>query len=215
MLNVGLTGGIATGKSTVGRMFIEQGGYLIDHDSLAHRAEEPGKPAWQDIVAFFGNDILNEDRTLNRSRLGAIVFSDSSKLKKLNEIVHPAVFREWMLEVEAIVRRDPRGIILSDIPLLFEAGWQDAVDVIVLVYVSREEQIRRISLRNGYSRLEAEERLNAQIPIEDKVLMSDYVINNEGPLEKTRENVESVWTRLVEKERIKSMRGRFFRLKDR
>lgn len=214
MLNVGLTGGIATGKSTVGRMFMDKGGHLIDHDMLAHRVEEPGRPAWQEIVSFFGRDILNEDQTVNRGRLGAIVFSDASKLKKLNDIVHPAVFREWMSEVDDIARRDPRGIILSDIPLLFEVGWQDAVDVIVLIYVSGEEQIRRMTLRNGYSRREAEDRLNAQIPIDDKVLMSDYIINNEGSLEKTMADVDRVWASLVEKERIKSMRGTFFKLKD-
>lgn len=215
MLNVGLTGGIATGKSTVGRMFMDRGGHLIDHDILAHRVEEPEGPAWQEIVACFGRDILNDDHTLNRSRLGAIVFSDPSKLNKLNEIVHPAVFREWMKEVNDIVRRDPRGIILSDIPLLFEVGWQDAVDVIVLIYVSGEEQIRRMTLRNGYSRREAEDRLNSQIPIDDKVLRSDYIINNEGPLEKTREDVDRVWASLIEKERIKSMKGKFFKFKNR
>jgi dephospho-CoA kinase len=214
MLNVGLTGGIATGKSTVDRMFLDKGAYLIDHDTLAHRVEEPGLPVWQSIVSFFGTEILNEDRTLNRGRLGMIVFGDESKRKRLNDIVHPAVFSEWKKEINEITRKDPRGIIISDIPLLFEVGWQDAVDVIVLIYVSRDEQIRRMTLRNGYSRREAEDRLNAQISIDEKVLNSDYIINNEGPLAKTRKDVDRVWADLVEKERIKSMKGKFFKLKE-
>lgn len=215
MLNVGLTGGIATGKSTVDRMFQDRGAYLIDHDALAHRVEEPGLPAWNAIVSFFGMEILNEDRTVNRGRLGAIVFGDEYKRKKLNDIVHPAVFQEWKKEIDGITRKDPRGIIISDIPLLFEVGWQDAVDVIVLIYVSRKEQIRRMTLRNGYTRREAEDRLNAQMSIDEKVLLSDYVINNEESLEKTRKDVDRIWAYLIEKEHIKNMKGKFFKLKGR
>jgi dephospho-CoA kinase len=215
MLNVGLTGGIATGKSTVDRMFQDRGAYLIDHDALAHRVEEPGLPAWKAIVTFFGTEILNEDRTLNRGRLGAIVFSDETRRKKLNDIVHPAVFQEWKKEIDEIARKDPRGIIVSDIPLLFEVNWQDAVDVIVLIYVSKKEQIRRMTLRNGYTRREAEDRLNAQMSIDEKVLLSDCVINNEGSLEKTRKDVDRVWASLVEMERIKIMKGKLFKLKGR
>jgi dephospho-CoA kinase len=215
MLNVGLTGGIASGKSTVDLMFLDKGAYLIDHDSLAHRVEEPGHPAWNDIVSFFGSGTLNEDRTINREKLGALVFKHESKRKMLNDIVHPAVFSEWMKEIEKITRKDPRGIIISDIPLLFEVGWQDAVDVIVLIYIPRDEQLRRLTERNGYSKRDAENRLNSQMSIDDKVLRSDYVINNEGPLDNTRENVDRVWTNLVEKERIKSMKSKFFKLKDR
>jgi len=215
MLNVGLTGGIASGKSTVDRMFVDKGAYLIDHDALAHRVEEPGRPVWKEIVSCFGPEILNEDRSINRERLGSLVFNDESKLKKLNDIVHPAVFNEWMMEIKEITRKEPRGIILSDIPLLFEVGWQDAVDAIVLIYISRDEQVRRLTERNGYSKREAEDRLNSQMSIDDKVLRSDYVINNEGSLKSTSENVDRVWTSLVEKERIKSMKGKLFKLKDR
>jgi len=215
MLNVGLTGGIASGKSTVDRMFQDKGAYLIDHDLLAHRVVEQGRPAWQRIVSFFGPGILHEDQSLNRGKLGELVFSDASRRKALNDIVHPAVFSEWMTEIKNIARKDPRGIIISDIPLLFETGWQDAVDVIVLIYIPRDEQIRRLTERNGYTLREAEDRLNSQMPLDDKVLRSDYIINNEGSLEITRENVDRVWTHLVEKERVKSMKGPFFKLKNR
>ena len=215
MLNVGLTGGIASGKSTVDLMFQEKGAYLIDHDALAHRVEDLDRPAWKDIVEFFGTEVLNEDRTINRARLGALVFGDEAKLKKLNDIVHPAVFREWMNEIEEITRKEPRAIIISDIPLLFEVGWQDTVDIIVLIYISRDEQIRRLTARNGYSASEAEERLSAQMPIDDKVFRADFVVNNEGSLDETRANVAKVWEDLVERERVKSLKGRFFKLKDR
>jgi dephospho-CoA kinase len=214
MLNVGLTGGIASGKSTVDRMFVDKGAYLIDHDSMAHWVEEPGRPVWRDIVSCFGPEILNSDRSINRERLGALVFNNESKRKKLNDIVHPAVFSEWMDKIGEITKKDPRGIIISDIPLLFEVNWQDAVDVIVLIYISRDEQVRRLTERNGFSKRDAEDRLNSQMSIDDKVLRSDYVINNEGPLENTKRDVDRVWANLVEKERIKSMKGKFFNLKD-
>lgn len=214
MLNVGLTGGIASGKSTVDKLFQDKGAHVIDHDTLAHRVEEPDRSAWRDIVSFFGAEILNSDRTINRSKLGAFVFSDESKLKRLNDIVHPAVFREWMKEVEGIADQDPAGIIISDVPLLFEVGWQDAVDVIVLIYISREMQIRRLVARNGYSLPEAEERLNAQMPIDDKVMRADFVINNEGPIEETKKNVDRVWESLLEHEHRKRMKGCLFRLKN-
>jgi dephospho-CoA kinase len=215
MLNVGLTGGIASGKSTVDSMFSAKGAYLIDHDSLARRVVEKDRPAWKGILTLFGPDVLLEDGSLNRLKLGEIIFGDDLKRTALNDIVHPAVFREWKKEIEDVTKQAPHGIIISDIPLLFEVGWQDAVDVIVLVYISRDEQIRRLSERNGYTTREAEDRLNAQMPIDEKVLRSDYIINNEGLLDKTREDVDRVWAELIEKERLKSMKGRFFKLKKR
>ncbi len=215
MLNAGLTGGIASGKSTVDKMFQEKGAYLIDHDTLAHEAEEPGRPAWEKIVDYFGAAILNEDRTINRRRLGDIVFNDEGKLEKLMDMVHPVVFAEWQARIDDIARRDPRAIIISDIPLLIERGWQDAVDIVLLVYIPREEQIRRLMARNGFSRREADERLRSQMSIDDKLLHADMIINNEGTLEETRGRVDRVWEALLEKERAKRLKGGLFKLKDR
>ncbi|HRR40066.1 MAG TPA: dephospho-CoA kinase [Syntrophales bacterium] len=213
MLNVGLTGGIASGKSTVDMMFHEKGAYLIDHDVLAHQAEEPDRRAWREIVAFFGPEILNDDRTINRRLLGSIVFKDREKRRILMDIVHPIVFEDWKRRVTDITRKDPSAIIISDIPLLLERGWQDAVDSIILIYVSPEEQIGRLITRNGLSRVEAEERLSSQIPIDEKVLYADFIINNEGPLDETRKEVDRVWVKLLDLEKAKRLKGNHSKLR--
>jgi dephospho-CoA kinase len=201
MLNVGLTGGIASGKSTVAKMFEDKGAYLIDFDALAHFAEEPDQPAWKAIVEFFGTDILNEDGTINRTKLGLIVFADQEKLSRLNSIVHPAVFDLWRRRIEDIREMNPRAIVVSDIPLLIEVRMQHLFDVVILVYVSPEDQIRRLTERNEYSRKEAESRLDKQMPIDEKIPHADFVIDNKGPIETTRSVVNAVWEELLARER--------------
>jgi dephospho-CoA kinase len=201
MLNVGLTGGIASGKSTVAEMFVEKGAYLIDFDDLAYFVEEPDRPAWKAIVDCFGSDILNEDRTINRVKLGLIVFADHEKLSLLNSIVHPAVFEEWRQRIENIYDSDPCAIVISDVPLLIEVGVQHLVDVVVLVYVSPEEQIQRLMNRNKCSRQEAASRLDAQMPIDEKAPYADIVIENRGSQEMTGRIVDDVWKDLIQRER--------------
>jgi dephospho-CoA kinase len=203
MLNVGLTGGIGSGKSTVDGLFREKGAYIIDFDTLAHAAEAPGSLAWKEIVAYFGRDILNDDETINRERLGTIVFRDSEKLKKLNSIVHPSVFDEWKRQVEAIRLKRNDAIIISDIPLLIEVRWHEYVDIVILVYISPEEQIKRIMKRNGYSRHEATDRLNSQMPIDDKVPYANFIIHNEGSVEEAKKIVSDIWEKLLEREKEK------------
>jgi dephospho-CoA kinase len=205
MLNVGLTGGIASGKSTVAGMFRDKGAQLIDFDSLAHFAQEPDRPAWREIVAAFGSDILNADRTINRPRLGALVFGNAERLSKLNSIVHPAVFREGGLRIAEIKKNDPGAIALSDIPLLIEVDARWFVDLVVLVYISPAQQVRRLMLRNGFSRDEALVRLASQMPIDDKVRHADIIINNEGAKDKTREIIETVWVDLLKRERVQRL----------
>jgi dephospho-CoA kinase len=153
------------------------------------------------------------DRTIDRKKLGDIVFKDREKLQVLMDIVHPVVFEEWKRRVEDISRQDPAGIIIADIPLLIERGWQDSVDIVVLVYVSRDEQIRRLMTRNAFSRPEAEERLNTQIPIDDKILFADFIINNEGTLDSTRQEVDRVWTDLLKLENAKRLKGDFLKMR--
>jgi dephospho-CoA kinase len=205
MLNVGLTGGIASGKSTVAGMFQDKRAQLIDFDTLAHFAQEPDRPAWRMIVETFGSDILNEDRTISRPRLGALVFGNPERLSKLNSIVHPAVFREGGLRIAEIRKHDHQAIVLSDIPLLIEVGARWFVDLVVLVYISPEEQVRRLMVRNGFSRDEALVRLASQMPIDDKVRHADIIINNEGTKEKTREIVEAVWVDLLGREQAQRL----------
>jgi dephospho-CoA kinase len=201
MLNIGLTGGIGSGKSTVDRLFREKGAYIVDFDMLAHEAEAPGSTAWKEIIAHFGKKILNEDGTINRERLGTIVFRDRKQLEKLNAIVHPSLFNEWKRTIEAIHLQKEDAIIISDIPLLIEVGWHEYVDLVILVYISPEEQIKRIMNRNGYSRHDAMDRLNSQMPIDEKVPYAHFIINNEGPVEETRKIVDNVWLQLLEQEK--------------
>ena len=199
MLNVGLTGGIASGKSTVARMLVEKGAVLIDFDELTREVEEPDKPAWREIVRHFGEAVLLPDRRIDRGKLGEIVFADPVKRRILNDIVHPAVFAEWRGRLTEIKQRQPDAVVLSDIPLLIEAGLEKMVDLVLLVCIPPEEQIRRLMARNGFSREEAERRISAQMPIVQKIPRADRVIRNEGSIEETAREVERIWEELRRK----------------
>ncbi|MBU1966411.1 MAG: dephospho-CoA kinase [Proteobacteria bacterium] len=199
-MNVGLTGGIACGKSTVARMLAEKGAVLIDFDEMAHAVEDSGGPVWREIVRHFGEEILHEDRTIDRRKLGETVFADREKRELLNRLVHPAIFEEWQRRLEEIRARHADAIIVSDIPLLVEAGLKEMVDLVLLVYITPEEQIRRVMARDGFSREEAERRLAAQMPIEEKLRWADIIIHNEGSPEETRRTVCTVWMELQNRE---------------
>jgi dephospho-CoA kinase len=201
MLHVGLTGGIASGKSTVARMFEQKGAFLIDLDELAHFVEEPDRPGWKAIVEYFGEDILNADRTINRENLGAIVFHDRRKLEKLNDLVHPFVFEEWKGKVATIANTKTDAIVMSDVPLLYEAGLEKCFDAVILVYSSPEDQIRRLMQRNGLTQEAALTRLASQMSIHEKLSRADYVIDNRGPIQETGSAVDAVWESLTLKER--------------
>ncbi|MCX5829909.1 MAG: dephospho-CoA kinase [Deltaproteobacteria bacterium] len=203
MLNVGLTGGIASGKSTVAAMLVEKGAFHIDFDILAHGVEKPDMPSWRAIIDAFGPEIRNGDGTINRTRLGAIVFADQKKMAQLNAIVHPAVFTAWRRQLEEIKKEKADAIVLSDVPLLIEAGMKQMVDVVLLVYISPEEQLRRLVTRNGYTREEALSRLSAQMPIQDKLALADLIVNNEGSRNETQKQVATVWRELVCREKAK------------
>jgi dephospho-CoA kinase len=203
MLNVGLTGGISTGKTTIAGLLVEKGAYLIDFDALAHDVQLPETDVWREIVAAFGGEILNPDKTIDRNKLGSIVFGDPAKLQRLNEIVHPAVFRAWQKRLQQIESVQPDAIVLSDIPLLIEISAQDQVDLVLLVYISREEQLDRLIKRNGYDHDYAEKRINAQLPIEEKVKFARIVVNNQGTLEEAKKRVDEVWEELSRLEKNK------------
>lgn len=203
MLNVGLTGGIACGKSTVAEMFVRLGGYLIDFDKLAHEVQEPEKPAWCDVVDCFGSGILQKDGTIDRNKLAAVVFNQPEKLQKLNQIVHPRVFEEWCLRLEKIKTQNPRAIIFADVPLLFEGRMQNLFDLTILVMIDPGEQIDRLMTRNRVCREDAELRLASQMPIRDKISLADIVINNQGAISETEKKVTCVWRDLLEREKSK------------
>jgi dephospho-CoA kinase len=203
MLNVGLTGGIACGKSTVAQMFVRLGGQLIDFDKLAHEVQKPDGSAWQDVVVLFGQEILRPDRTIDRDKLAGIVFNDPEKLKALNGIVHPRVFEAWYHRLENIKASHPHAIVFSDVPLLFEAGLQALFDLTILVMVEPTEQVCRLTTRNAICREDAELRLSCQMPIHDKIPLADIVIDNQCALTETEAKVADVWRGLIEREKAK------------
>jgi len=196
MLMVGLTGGIGSGKSVVAQMFKHEGTYVIDLDELARRVVEPDKPAWRDVVAYFGAGILNPDRTVNRSALAEIVFSDAKNRKVLEEFTHPRIFEEQDALLEGIKDQDPCSVVVIEFPLLFELRFQKKFDKIILVYAPRDAQVRRARERDGLSEKQIEPRLRAQIPIEEKRSLSDYIIDNERSLANTRDQVREVMREL-------------------
>jgi dephospho-CoA kinase len=204
MLNVGLTGGIACGKSTVAKMFVHRGAHLIDFDRLTHEAQEPGKPAWEKIVDYFGREILQSDKKIDRVKLGNIVFADKKKLNKLGKIVHPLIYQEWEARLERIKKKEKHAIILSDVPLLFEGKMQHFFDLTMVVLVSQEDQIIRLMKRNGWSREEAQRRLNSQMPVSEKIALADIVIDNKGTVADTERKVNEVWQELLQREKQKN-----------
>ncbi|GAB6932912.1 dephospho-CoA kinase [Calditerricola satsumensis] len=189
-MRLGLTGGIACGKSTVLAMFARRGIPTVDADVLARRVVEPGEPAWREIVERFGADILLPDGRIDRKRLGALVFADEAARLDLNRIVHPRVRAAMWHEVEEAERRGAK-LVVCDVPLLFESGLEDRFDAVMVVYVPPEEQLRRLMARDGLTREEALARIRAQMPIEEKRRRADYVIDNSGPLAATERQVDA------------------------
>lgn len=181
MMLVGLTGGVATGKSTVAKMFKQCGAVVIDADELARDVVKPGRAAWREIVKTFGKIALNPDRTLNRRTLGAIVFNDRSKLRHLERIIHPRVEREQARLTRQAARKDPNALVIYDVPLLFEAGVDKRVDTIIVITADRETQISRLKKRNGLSRAEAIRRIRSQMPLAKKIQRADHVLNGTLP----------------------------------
>ena len=196
MLIVGLTGGIGSGKSVAAEMFKDEGAYVIDLDELARRVVEPDKPAWRDVVAYFGKGVLNPDRTVNRSALAEIVFSDRESRRALEGFTHPRIFEEQDALLKAIKDQDPCSVVVIEFPLLFELSFQKKFDKIILVYTPRDVQIRRAGERDGVSEEEVDKRLRAQISIEEKRLLSDYIIDNEGSVRSTRDQVRELMREL-------------------
>ncbi len=196
MILVGLTGGVATGKSTVANMFNQCGAVVIDADQLARDVVEPGKPAWREIVTLFGKAVLNPDRSLNRQALGAIVFRHPAKRRALETIIHPRVAREQVRLTREAARQDPQSVVIYDVPLLFEAGIDKRVDHTIVVTANRNTQIARLKKRNGLSRAEALRRIRSQMPLAKKVRRADQVVNGTLPRPALRKQVGQLFKRL-------------------
>lgn len=193
---LGVTGGIASGKTVVAKMLEELGAALIDFDLLARQVVEPGEPAFTQIVDYFGKEVLQEDGTLNRKKLSKIVFQDTEKRNQLEGFTHPPIFEEFLKQVNAITEKDPEAVIQVVVPLLIEKNLQPIFDKILVVYVPEEQQIERLVERDGISREEAARMLEAQLPIDQKLTYADFVVHNEGSTEGTRKQLEEVWLEL-------------------
>jgi len=195
---IGLTGGIASGKSTVARILERLGAVVIDADILAREAVLPGTPAHQAIVDSFGPEILLPDTSLDRKALGRIVFADPEARRRLEAITHPAIAR-LAEERLAEARRSDAPAVFYVAPLLIEAGATERVDDIWVVYADRETQIARLTERDGIGREEAEQRLAAQMPMEEKAAFGSAVIDNRGAPEETERQVLALWKERIEK----------------
>lgn len=200
---LGVTGGIASGKTTVARMLEQLGARLIDFDLLSRVVVEPGKPAWRDITACFGEQVLQQDKTLDRKKLAEIIFRDPEKRKKLERVVHPRIYEEFTRLVKEYAAIDVNIIIQVVVPLLLEAKLQHLFHKILLVYIPEERQIERVMKRDRISREMALNMLRSQFPIEEKRSYADFIVDNSGSLEETKRQVEEVWEKLkkIQKEK--------------
>jgi dephospho-CoA kinase len=195
-LLLGVTGSIATGKSTVAQMLEELGARTIDFDILSRVVVEPGKPAWEDIVAYFGKQVLNEDQTLDREKLREIVFRDLEEKKKLEGFIHPRISEEFVKMVDAFTRKDPKSIIQVVIPLLIETHMQAFFHHILMVYATEKAQKKRLMARDGCTEEMAMKMIRSQLAVEEKKGYCDLFIDNSGPEEETRKQVEKLWQKL-------------------
>ncbi len=197
LLKVGLTGGIACGKTGVRREFERLGAATVDADDLAHQAIEPSQPAYRGIVSNFGREILDEEGRIDRKKLGAIIFSQPEQRALLNEIVHPQVYilvDRWYSQVSC--REPAPAFAIIDAALIVETGSYKRYDCIVVAHCPPEEQMQRLLRRDGLSEETARQRLESQMPIEEKMRYADYLIDTSGPVESTKAQVAGVFQRI-------------------
>lgn len=190
---IGLTGGIASGKTTVSRLLRELGADIIDADKIAREIVEPGQNTLKKIIAEFGLDILNDNGVLNRKALGNIVFNNSNRLKILNEITHPQIKKVVNERLGFIMRDNKDSIIIIDAAVLLESGMDKLVDEVWLVYVDYNTQLKRLMLRDNINENEAIVRIKSQMPVEEKMKHSNKIIDNTKDLDFTKEQVVKLW----------------------
>jgi dephospho-CoA kinase len=198
-LIIGLTGGIVSGKSTVARMFKDLGAKIVDADKLGHKVILPQETAWKRIIEIFGKDILQKDQTINREKLGKIVFANQNLLKKLNKITHPEIIKLIKKEISLAKNdsKEEKKILIIDAALIYETKIDRLMDKIIVVYLDEEEQLKRLIKRNNLSEKEALQKIKSQIPLKEKIEIADYVIDNSNSLDKTKEQVETIWQEIV------------------
>ena len=195
-LPFGLTGGIACGKSTVAQYFQDLGAHIIDADRVGHEVIEPGQPAFEEILEHFGREILDSSGRIDRKKLGPLVFHDPEQLRALNAIVHPRILaRQQELAAEQY-QRNPHAVVIIDAALIFEAGIGGTMRKVMVAWCRPEQQLERLMAKAGVSCEEAERRILAQIPVEEKRRRADFVIDCSGSLEETRRQAEQIFPQL-------------------
>ncbi len=197
MLVVGLTGGIAGGKTVVSKMLSDLGTRVIDADEISREVMSPHTKCWDEVIASYGNELLLEDLTIDRKKLAVFVFRDPKRLAKLNKIVHPYIMKRIEEMLDTIKEEDPQSIVIVDAALLVETGLYKYYDKLIVVYATKETQLKRLMNRDGMSQEEAQSRIDLQLPLSEKMKVADYIINNEGSLSKTRDEVEKVFKALL------------------
>ena len=196
-LLVGLTGGIATGKSTVSEILRQLGGEIIDADRLARHVVEPGQPAWTEIVAEFGQDVVTAEGALDRKRLGAIVFADPERRKRLEAITHPAIRARFQARLDELAAQGFAGIVVFDAPVMIESGNYKNMDRLVVVVTDDATQAARLQERDGTDEAEGRRKIASQMPLAEKAKLADYVIDNSGAPEATAAEVRRVFAALM------------------
>jgi dephospho-CoA kinase len=196
MLLVGLTGGIASGKSLVARVFKDLGAHLVDADRIVHNLLEPDQKAGQEVLDYFGKELLLPDGRINRRKLGEIVFNDAEKRAWLNRCLHPRVFETYQAQVRQVRSRFPGTIVVLDAALLIETGYHRKMDRVVVVYAKPEQQLERLINRDRFMKEEALARIQSQMPLAEKRGHADYIIDNTGSRENTEQQARKVYARL-------------------
>ena len=197
MLHVGLTGNIASGKSTAAQFFAELGAHVIDADRIAHALLQPGTPTYRKVVEVFGDPILSPTGEIDRRALGRIVFSDAGQRGELNALIHPEVRTEIQRKIEGLDQSSPSGIIIVDAALMVETGGHRMFHCLVVVACDPSLQVARLMSRDGLTEAEARARMASQMPIEEKLKLAKYKIDASGTLKQTREQVEAVYRDLL------------------
>lgn len=189
---IGITGGIASGKSSISQFIREELGFtIIDADIAAREVVEPGQDAYQEVIKVFGTDLLLPDASIDRAKLGSIIFHDEKKRLKLNKIVHPAVRKRMLMQKELAFELGEK-VLFMDIPLLFESKLTHMVDKTIVIYVDERIQLERLKKRNGLSELDAKARIDSQMPLVEKKKLADAVVNNNGSLLESKKQVREI-----------------------
>ena len=196
MLIVGLTGGVASGKTAVSRVLREEGAYIIDADQIARELVQPHKPAWNEIIRAFGKEILQEDGSIHRKKLADKIFTDPEQRKVLNQILHPRIKEEIDRKAKEIGQKDPKAIVVIDAPLLVELGMHHKMDRLIVVTSTQTQQMERLKKRDGRSPEEALKLFSSQMLVEEKEKLADFVIRNEGSLEEMKKKAKGVFKEL-------------------